>query len=325
MQKLIRISGLIVAALILMQTNFSAQTIDEGIALVQQKKYAEAKAVFEQILDKNKNDAEAHYRLGLVFLNRGFKDRDVDEAVDQLEKAVDLNPNNADYQFRYGTALGEKTQNAGMIKQAFLAPKVKNAFKRAVELDPKLVGARIGLAQYYLMAPSIMGGDEDQGWRELDEVVKQNELQGRLIKARFYERYKKPAEAEKELKTLTSSKSKEWSVWKEYGYFCMRLERYDDAVGHFRKYVELRPDTADSYQSLAEALLKKSEIDQAIANLNKSLSIDKDFVPAIISMGEAYQAKGQKKEAKETYQRAIAVAQNEYYKKQAEKKLKEVE
>ena len=42
-------------------------------------------------------------------------------------------------------------------------------------------------------------------------------------------------------------------------------------------------------------------------------------------MGEAYQAKGQKKEAKETYQRAIAVAQNEYYKKQAEKKLKEVE
>jgi predicted negative regulator of RcsB-dependent stress response len=42
-------------------------------------------------------------------------------------------------------------------------------------------------------------------------------------------------------------------------------------------------------------------------------------------MGEAYQAKGQNREAKENYQRAIAVAQNEYYKNQAEKKLKELE
>ena len=325
MQKLMRISGLIVATLILMQTSLSAQTIDEGVALVQQKKYTEAKTVFEQILDKNKNDAEAHYHLGLVFLNRGFKNQDVDEAVDHLEKAVDLNPNNADYQFRYGTALGEKTQNAGMIKQAFLAPKVKNAFKRAVELNPKLVPARIGLAQYYFRAPSIMGGDEAEGWRQLDEVIKLDEVQGRSVKVTFLERAKKNDEAEKECKILMNAYPNDWRVWKNYGYFCLYIERCDEAIKYLQKYVVLRPDTADSYQSLAEALLKKNEIDQAIANLNKSLSIDKDFVPAIISMGEAFQAKGQKKEARETYQRAIAVAQNDYYKRQAEKKLKEVE
>ena len=148
MQRLARISGLIVTIILLMQTNLPAQTIDEGVSLVQQKKYAEAKTVFEQILDKNKNDAEAHYRLGLVFLNRGFKDRDVNEAVDQLEKAVDLNPNNADYQFRYGAALAEKAQNAGVIKQAFLASKIKNAFKRSVELNPQNARSRIALAQF---------------------------------------------------------------------------------------------------------------------------------------------------------------------------------
>jgi Tfp pilus assembly protein PilF len=42
-------------------------------------------------------------------------------------------------------------------------------------------------------------------------------------------------------------------------------------------------------------------------------------------MGEAYQARGQIKEAKENYQRALSIAQNDYYKSQAEKKLKEVE
>jgi tetratricopeptide (TPR) repeat protein len=308
-----------------MQSNLPAQTIDEGVALIQQKRYAEAKSVFEQILDKNKNDAEAHYRLGLVLFNRGFKDRNVDEAVDQLEKAVDLNPNNADYQFRYGAALGEKAQNAGVIKQAFLAPKVKNAFKRAVELNPQNVSARIALAQYYLQAPSIMGGDDAEGWKQLDEAIKLDELQGRNAKAFLLGRAKKNDEAESEHKILIKSFSGNWRVWKNYGYFCLNLGRCDEAIKCFQKYVVLRPDTADSYQSLAEALLKKGNVDLAMSNLNKSLNIDKDFVPAIISMGEAYQAKGQKKEAKETYQRAIAVAQNEYYKKQAEKKLKEVE
>jgi Tfp pilus assembly protein PilF len=212
-----------------------------------------------------------------------------------------------------------------MIKQAFLAPKVKNAFKRAVELNPKLVPARIGLAQYYLMAPSIMGGDEDQGWRELDEIVKQDELQGRLMKARFYERYKKPAEAEKEWKTLTSLKSKDWRVWKEYGYFHMRAKRPAEAVICFQKYVELRPDTADSYESLAEALLENGKPDQAIVQLRKSLEIDKNFTAAIYYLGEAYQAKGQKKEAKEMYQRVLDDKSNDSFRKMAEKKLKEVE
>jgi Tfp pilus assembly protein PilF len=308
-----------------MQANLSAQTIDEGVALVQQKRYAEAKTVFEKVLDKNKDDAEAHYHLGLVFYNRGFKSRDVDEAVDHLEKAVDLNSNNADYQFWYGAALGEKAQNAGMIKKAFLAPKIKKAFKRSVELNPQNARARIALAQYYLMAPSIMGGDDAEGWKQLDEAIKLDEIQGRTVKAYFLARAKKNDEAEKEYKILTNTYSKDWHIWKNYGYFCLNIERCDDAVKHMQKYVVLRPDTADSYQSLAEALLKKGENDQAIINLNKSLSIDKDFVPAIISMGEAYQAKGQKKEAKEEYQRAIAATQNEYYKKQAEKKLKEVE
>jgi len=325
MRNLFKIFGLVIAALILSQANVSAQTIDEGVALVQQKKFAEAKALFEQILNKNKDDAEAHYRLGSVFLHRGYKDRNVDEAVDELEKAVDLKPNNADYQFRYGAALGEKAQNAGLIKQAFLAPKVKNAFKRAVELNPQNAQAHIALAEFYLIAPSIVGGDEEEGWKQLDEAVKLDEIPARSAKAAFLARAKKNDEAEKEYKILVNSYPKDWRVWKNYGYFCLRIERCDEAVKHLQHYVVLRPDTADSYQSFAEALLKKGDNDQAIINLNKSLSIDNDFIPAIISMGEAYQAKGQNKEAKENYQRAIAVAQNEYYKNQAEKKLKELE
>ncbi len=302
-----------------------SQTIEEGEAYIQQRKYAEAKSVFEKLIENNKNDAEAHYRLGDLLLLRGYNDRNVDDAVEQLEQAVDLNPNNAVYQFRYGSALGEKAQNAGVLKQALLAPKIKKAFKRSVELNPQNARARVALAQYYLVAPSIMGGDEAEGWKQLDEAVKLDEFYGRSAKASFYSRAKKNDEAEKEYQALAQSCSGNWRVWKNYGYFCLGVGRNDDAIKYFQKYVSLRSDTADSYQSLAEALLKKGENDQAIVNLKKSLSLDNSYIPAILSMGEAYQAKGQKIVAKENYQRALTLAQSEYYKKQAEKKLKEVE
>jgi Tfp pilus assembly protein PilF len=225
----------------------------------------------------------------------------------------------------YGAAVGEKAQTAGVIKQAFLAPKIKKAFARAVELDPSMVEARIGLAQYYLIAPSIMGGDDEEGWKQLDEAINLDEVAGRTVKASMLVRAKKNDEAEKEYQTLVTSKPQDWRVWHQYGYFCFHFKRYDDAVNYFNKYVALRSDTADSYQSLAEALIKKGEIDLAITNLNKSLSLDKNYVPAIFSLGEAYQAQGQKQKAKETYQWAASVANDERYKKQIESKLKEVE
>jgi Tfp pilus assembly protein PilF len=302
-----------------------AQTIAEGEALFQKGKFKEASAVFDEILKKDENNAEAHSDLGMIFLNRRNPEYDLEKAVDETEKAVALNPNNSDFQYNYGAALGMKTQNAGIFKQAFLAPKVKKAFLRTVELNPKHIQGRIALAQYYMMAPSIMGGNEEEAWKQIEEVIKLDELQGRTVKAGFLLRAKKNDDAENEYKILVKSKPKEWKVWHRYGYFCMRLERYDYAIEHFKKYIELRPDTADSYQNLAEALLKKGNVDLALSNINKSLSLDNEYVPAIISLGEAYQAKGQKKEAKETYLRAMSITQNEYYKKQAENKLKEVE
>ena len=326
MMKIKRICGFVFAVLILqMHGELTAQTIDEGIALFQQKKFAEAKSVFEKIIEKDDNNAEAHYRLGLVYFNRTNPQRDVDKAVDELEKAVDLKPDSANYQFRYGAALGEKAQHAGVIKKAFLAPKIKKAFLRAVELNPKLASARIGLAQFYLIAPSIMGGDEEEGWKQLDEAIKLDEVQGRSVKANFFERAKKNDEAEREYKALVVSKPEDWRTWKTYGYFHMRAGHPDDAVKCFQKYTELRPDTADSFNSLGEGFLKKGDTDQAINMFRKALELDKNFLSSLQNMGEAYQVKGQKKEAKEMYLAVLANNPPDFYREAAEKKLKEIE
>jgi tetratricopeptide (TPR) repeat protein len=140
----------------------SAQTIDEGVSLLKQNKFDEAKAIFERIISANDTNAAAQFYLGQIYYHHAYTGRDIDAAVDHLESAAESNPRIAEYQFMYGAALGEKVRQAGVLKQIFLAPKVKKAFLSALAIDSQFVAARIGLAQYYLLAPSIAGGNEKE-------------------------------------------------------------------------------------------------------------------------------------------------------------------
>jgi tetratricopeptide (TPR) repeat protein len=309
--------------LVLVPCLASSQSIDEGIALFNKGKLGEAKGVFESVLKLDQKNAEAHYRLGLILLSRQF--RNEDEAVDQMEEAVEINPGNADYQYGLGAAYGTKAQNAGMIKQAFLAPKVKKAFEKATELNPKLIEAHIGLAQYYWRAPGIMGGDMEKAWKEADAVIGLDEIRGRPFKAGIYVAEKKTAEAVNEIKTLISNRSGEWRAWRAAGSFYLQNQMTDDAIAAFEKYATLRPDTAHSYYTLAAAFVQKKDGEKAVASAKKSLSIDNEYAPSISVLAQAYELKGQKKEAREQYQRLLTKDISQEQRKNVEKKVTELQ
>jgi tetratricopeptide (TPR) repeat protein len=301
----------------------SAQSLEDGIALVSKGKLAEAKTTFESLLKQNDRNAEAHYRLGLILINRRFLNED--DAVDHMEQAVEISPTNADYQYGLGAAYGIKAQNAGVIKQAFLAPKVKGAFERAVNLNPKLVEAHIGLAQYYWRAPGIMGGDMDKAYREADITIQLDEMKGRSLKANILIDEKKNAEAAQEMKTLTLHRTEDWRAWRTAGLFFWRNQMTDDAIASFGKYVTLRPDTADSHQFLALAYYQKKDANKAISIAKHALEIDHDNINATNVLAQSYELIGQKKEALENYQRLNTLDISPEYRKTVEKKIKELQ
>lgn len=310
------------AALCICPCILLAQSVDEGKTEVQRGHVGRAKEIFETVLKSDENNAEAHYRLGLIELRRDY--RNEDEAVEHMEKAVELVPQQADYQYGYGAALGMKAQNSGVFKQAFLALKIKHAFLRAVELNPKHVQARIGLAQYYVKAPSIMGGDEDKGWQELDTVIVLDEYLGRTAKAGLLISEKKLDNAEQELKILTTSYPNDWRTWNSLSNFYVRQNRGDDGVAASKRMVALRPDTAESFKTLGQAQLQKGDYDSAIGSLKKALALDKDYVTAAYLLGKTYQAKGMKDEAREWYRRTLELNPWEGLRKEVEKNLKDL-
>jgi tetratricopeptide (TPR) repeat protein len=301
----------------------SAQSLEDGIALFNKGKLAEAKTTFESVLKQNEKNAEAHYRLGLILISRRFLNED--DAVDHMEQAVEINPGNADYQYGLGAAYGVKAQNAGVIKQAFLAPKVKNAFEKAVNLNPQLVEAHIGLAQYYWRAPGIMGGDMEKAYKEAEITIQLDEMRGRSLKASILVNEKKNAEAAQEMRTLTKHRTNDWRAWRIAGLFFWRNQMTDDAITSFEKYVALRPDTADSHQFLAQSYYQKKDATKAIMLAKKALELDRENINATNVLAQSYELNGQKKEALENYERLLVLDISPEYRKTVEKKITELQ
>lgn len=312
----------VVVALLLIAGSVLAQSLEDGKAFYRQGKVIEARQVFEALVARNGKDAEARYWTAVACIHRDIHDWDA--AVDQMEEVVEMEPNKADYQFILGASYGLKAQNSGVFKQAILAPKIKKAFKRAVELDPSHVDARISLAQYYLMAPGFMGGDDAEGFHQLEEAIKLNERKGRITMASMLERKGKLPEAETQWKALLARDSRDWQANKGFGYFLLRRNRAVDGCSAMQRYVEIRPDTADSYDSYGELLIAAGKNDEALVQLKKALSLDPAFASAHFLTGQAYEKQGKKSQAREAYQKALQYEKRAPVRKEIEKHMKEV-
>jgi tetratricopeptide (TPR) repeat protein len=156
---------------------------DEGVRLFDAGRRSEARAALEAAAREDPKDARAAVYLGRIFLAQ----EDLDNAVLWLEKAVALDAASSDNQLWLGRAYGSKALKANVFQQASLAGKLKKAFEKAVELDSNNIDARFGLIDFYLQAPSIMGGSVEKAREQAAEVGRRDGLRGHRAVGRIAE------------------------------------------------------------------------------------------------------------------------------------------
>jgi tetratricopeptide (TPR) repeat protein len=105
------------------------------------------------LFKEQKNNPDA-----MLYLAKIYMDSDLDEAVDWIEQALEVNFNNAEVYYVHGAIMGR--QASGSIFSALsYAEKSVNSFTKAVELQPDPIKYRKGLMQFHTSAPDIAGGD----------------------------------------------------------------------------------------------------------------------------------------------------------------------
>jgi tetratricopeptide (TPR) repeat protein len=246
--------------------------VERGIVLFQSQQYDASKTLLEKALGTTEKDATIHYYLCRVY----FALDAYDKAIEHCKTAVRLQEDQPEYHFWLGRSYGAEAADADPIQQAMLAPKIRKAFERTVALDPTHVQGRVGLANFYLRAPAFLGGSLDKAYEQVQILIGLDEIEGRLLLARFYERTKQLEAAEAEYQALQShcNPAEHQAIYKHYGYFLLRHKRYDDAIQAFTAQVNLFPSQAVSYEYLGDGYSAGKRWQEAVEAYRKALQLD---------------------------------------------------
>jgi tetratricopeptide (TPR) repeat protein len=214
----------------------NAQGVSAGhsriaVALFERGDYAGAKAA----LSSERPSASTSYYLGRIAV---IEDRSED-AIRLFERAVKAEGRNADYHLWLGIALGLQAREAGRFRQAILASRAKGEFERAVALDPRNVGAREGLVQFYSIAPGIAGGSMRRAREHAMEIARVSPMRGRIAGGMIHEREKDFAAAEREYLAASSIAPDSAAPLMALGALYQRVEQWDKAFAAYERALAL--------------------------------------------------------------------------------------
>jgi Flp pilus assembly protein TadD len=81
----------------------------------------------------------------------------------------------------------------------------------------------------------------------------------------------------------------------------------DEAIAHYREALESKPDYADAHNNLGIALAGRGQLDEAIGHYREALKTKPDYAEAINNLGVALAGRGQVDEAITRFRRAVVL------------------
>lgn len=300
----------------------TAQTLDDGIKLLDEKQFSAAKPIIEKHYKANSKDPRTSISMARIYAQNDFLD--LDQAVELAEFAVEKEPKNVKYLVILGSIYGKKA-SGGMFAGMKYGPKVKDVFEKVVALDPNHIDARVGLYNFYKRAPSAMGGDINTAKMHLAAVEKIDKKRGYPLWADFYKSEPNDAKYEEFALKAIEADPKNTSVINQLGYFYIEKKKHDKAISVLKKYAEAAPNDPNAYDSMGDALKANNQTDEALKSYLKAISVDPKFSASVLNAAKIYNGKNQKKEAVSILKNYIKIATNEDDREKAEDLLDDLE
>lgn len=301
----------------------AATAIQSAQHLINAGNYAGAISTLQAAVPGNSSSAELFYWLGRSY----YEMRDWDNAVEQGEKSVSLDPKNSLYHQWLGRSYGGK---ADRDRSFSMAKKVKSEFKEAISLNPANIAARRDLEEYCLDAPWIAGGSKDEALEQVNAIVAIDPIAGHLARA-LYDRegLKAPDDAENELRQVLAAKPKSPDPYFEVADFYRELNKPADMGTAIDAAAQVSPnDPRLAYFRGVAAVLANANLPSAERDLKSYLAstADRSDWPAHAAarewLGRLYEEQGKRADAAEQYREAL---QLEPKRKEARTRLEKLE
>ena len=288
---------------------YSQGTLDQAKKLYDTKKYEESSRLLKTVGEKDPSYAASQYYLGRI----AFDQKDYDAAEEHLEAAIEMNPKVADYHYWLGNVYGNIARDANVLKQGMIAPKIKDEYEATIKLDPKNIDAQWGLITFYTEAPGVMGGSFEKAFETAGAIAKIDKAEGHRANGVIYEEQEKYAEAEKEY--IAAYKLKPLTRQSLIAFY-IRQKQNDKAFVLLDEALAAEPDNMIVvYQVGRTSAITGQRLEKGEECLKKYLTYTpKENEPshggAHMRLGQIYEKKGNKPEAKRSYQAALQIDQS---------------
>ena len=91
------------------------------------------------------------------------------------------------------------------------------------------------------------------------------------------------------------------------GNALLKTGHADEAIVHFQKALEIKPDYAEAHNNLGNVLFQKGDVDEAMVHYQKALEVNPDYAMAHNNLGNALLQKGKVDEAIAHFQKALQI------------------
>ncbi|MFB3813716.1 MAG: tetratricopeptide repeat protein [Terriglobales bacterium] len=292
-----------------------AAAAEPAVELISAGRVDDAIRVLRGRIQQSPNDAEAYHLLARAY----FSLQRWDSAIEEGQKAIALDPNNARYHLWLGRAYGEKADDASWVNAMGFAKKARAEFERAVQLNGSSVEARTDLAEFYAEAPGFLGGGKDKAAAQADAVRKLgDEATAHWIAGRIAESAKDYTAAEQHLKAAIAASNGNPGFILNLASFYRRRGRVEDVQRTVENAVQAatRAQNTHVLYDAAETLYRAGRNFSGAAQLLRtyiaaaSHAEDAPVFRAHYLLGALLEKMGDKAAAADQYRAALTLASN---------------
>ncbi len=206
--------------------------------LYQNNDLKKAEVAFKALYKNDSGNLQVIDRLG----NIAWQQKQYKTAMDYYKLLVDKKPNNADYNFKYGGAMGLYAKNASRFTALGLIDDIKKHFAKAAQLDPKHIEVRHALSQFYCELPGILGGSIKTSTKYANELMALSPVDGYLALGFIAEYEKKYTAAENAYKGAVKTGGSVLTYTKLATLYEEKMKRPKDALATYQKAYEIHKD-----------------------------------------------------------------------------------
>lgn len=211
---------------------------------------------YQQALDTLKSVRPADAETLLLTGQALYGLRKYAEATETLERAARLAPHSADIQHWLGRAWGRRAETSAVWNQLRYAVRAREAFERALRIDPNHRGTLEDLFEYYFEAPGIVGGGLDKAAQLVPRMTATDPAWGARAQARIDEKRNDFASAEGQLRRATELAPDQAAPWLDLARFLSRRGRHEESDAAFARAAALAPSDPVVWFGQAKALVE---------------------------------------------------------------------